>query len=83
MEECKYCTEIDNIEVSRDIFYERVTAKFNDKVEIGLADITVWITDEAKMELYVDECEGYNRQILKKTIDINYCPFCGRRLRND
>lgn len=82
MEECRYCSEVEDGDISRDIFFEHINAVFNDSVEVNLMDVTVWITEEAKMELFVDPAVETG-VILKKTVDINYCPFCGRRLRND
>ncbi len=82
MEECRYCSEVEDIDISRDIFFEHINAVFNDSVEVNLIDVTVWITDEAKMELFIDPAVETGC-IVKKTVDINFCPFCGRRLRND
>lgn len=83
---CKYCSEVENDVygdvASKDIFFEHLKLKVNDTAEINFADITVWITDEADLELYIDEADGYNQQFVKEKIPINFCPFCGRRLRN-
>lgn len=54
---------------TKDIFYE----------EFDGAEISVFINDSQELELYVS---GQGKE-LKKTILMRYCPFCGRRLRND
>lgn len=54
---------------TKDIFYE----------EFGGVEISVFINDSPELELYVS---GQGEE-LKKTVPMRYCPFCGRRLRND
>ena len=54
---------------TKDVFYE----------EFGDVEISVFINDGTELELYVTE-QGEEH---KKTVPIKFCPFCGRRLRND
>lgn len=82
MDICKYCGEIFDDSDSKDIFFKHINMSLNDKIVLNLMDVTLWITDEAKMELFID-APYEDGTIVKETVSINFCPFCGRRLRNE
>ena len=81
-EKCRYCCE-DTIEYpSNDIFFEWLPAMFGIEKEYHdyNPDVTVFITDDNELELCVMMGDDY---LVKKKKKIQFCPFCGRRLRND
>lgn len=77
-EKCHYC----DTEENKDIFFYWLPAMFGLETEDHdyNPDVTVFITDEAELELCVMMSDDY---LVKEKKEINYCPFCGRRLRND
>lgn len=79
---CEYCGEVEDIGESKDIFFEWLPAMFGLEKEDHdyNPDVTVFITDKAELELCVMMGDDY---LVKKKKDILFCPFCGRRLRND
>lgn len=77
-EKCHYC----DTEENKDIFFNWLPAMFGLEKEDHdyNPDVTVFITDEAELELCAMMGDDY---LVKEKKKINYCPFCGRRLRND
>lgn len=75
--ECLYCGDDKHA-----IFFKWLPAIFGIEKEYHdyNPDVTVFITDEDKLELCVMMGDDYLVKVKEK---INYCPFCGRRLRND
>ena len=77
-EKCYYC----DAEENKDIFFKFLPAIFGIEKENHdyNQDVTVFITDDSELELCVMMGDDY---LVKEKKKINYCPFCGRRLRND
>lgn len=77
-EKCPYC----DAEENKDIFFNFLPAMFGIEKENHdyNQDVTVFITDKAELELCVMMGDDY---LLKEKKKIQFCPFCGRRLRND
>ena len=73
MEECKYCKELFTGWMNDSLIQDHV----NLECGFNLLDIDVFINDD-ELELFVDN--GSCDEICKKTLKINYCPMCGRRL---
>lgn len=57
------------IDDTKDIFFE----------EFNGVEISVFINDRQELELYISD-QG---EELKKTVLIKFCPFCGRKLREE
>ena len=76
-EKCHYCDDSCN-----DIFFSWLPAMFGIETENHdyNPDVTVYISSESKMKMTVMMGDHY---LVKKETDIQFCPFCGRRLRND
>lgn len=77
-EKCQYC----DAEENKDIFFEFLPAIFGIEKEDHTynQDVTVFITDDSELELCVMMGDDY---LVKEKKKINFCPFCGRRLRNE
>ena len=77
-EKCQYC----DAEENKDIFFEFLPAIFGIEKEDHTynQDVTVFITYDYELELCVMMGDDY---LVKEKKKINFCPFCGRRLRND
>lgn len=77
-EKCQYC----DAEENKDIFFEFIPAIFGIEKEDHTynQDVTVFITADSELELCVMMGDDY---LVKEKKKINFCPFCGRRLRND
>lgn len=75
--DCPYCNDS-----CTDIFFSWLPAMFGLEKEDHdyNPDVTVFITDNNKLELSVMMGDDHLVKDLKK---INFCPFCGRRLCND
>lgn len=75
--DCPYCNDS-----CTDIFFSWLPAMFGLEKEDHdyNPDVTVFITDNNKLELSVMMGDDYLVKDIKK---INFCPFCGRRLHND
>ena len=75
---CEFC----DAEENKDIFFKFLPAIFGIEKENHdyNQDVTVFITDDNELELCVMMGDDY---LLKEKKPIKYCPFCGRRLRND
>lgn len=73
---CKFC----DTEENKDIFFNWLPAMFGIETEHHdyNPDVTVFITYEAELELCVMMGGDY---LVKEKKKINFCPFCGRRLR--
>ena len=76
---CKFC---DDDTCNNDIFFKWLPAMFGIEREDHEynPDVTVCITDDAELELRVMIGDYVLVEECKK---IKFCPFCGRRLRND
>lgn len=81
MGKCEFCRELDD-DVARDIFFEWLPPMFGIETEYHdyNPDVTVYITSEAKLKMTVMMGDNY---VVKKETDIRYCPFCGRKLREE
>lgn len=73
MEGCNYCSEL----FTGDCNDSLLMGDVNLECGINLFNVDVFINDD-ELEVFVDNLEG--REICKKTLKINYCPMCGRRL---
>lgn len=81
MGKCEFCRELDD-DVARDIFFEWLPPMFGIETEYHdfNPDVTVYVTSEAKLKMTVMMGDHY---VVKKETDIRFCPFCGRRLREE
>ena len=72
---CKFC----DAEENKDIFFNFLPAMFGIEKENHdyNPDVTVFITDEAELELCVMMGDDY---LVKEKKKIQFCPFCGRAL---
>lgn len=77
-EKCPYCDEEDD----KDIFFEWLPPMFGIETEDHdfNPDITVYVSSEAKLKMVVMMGDHY---VVKKETDIRFCPFCGRKLREE
>lgn len=75
MNNCEFCRE----EERKDVFLNWLPAMFGLETEYHdyNPDVTVFIRDDAKLELRVMMGDYY---LVKEKKKINFCPFCGRKL---
>lgn len=77
---CEYCSEVEDIGVSKDIFFEWLPALFGKETEDhdNNLDMTVYINDSAELVATVMFGDDI---LVKAKKPIKFCPFCGEKLR--